>query len=130
MTPKIKVEYAIVCDDIRQEISGKLIVIGLYTSNIGVPYYPFTTRLNLLIAVRSATGGSVTVDLRVVKKDGEIFEPKAPKTIDLPKDDTFLVSIIGIPFTFSEDTELDFQVRFNGGKHRSVCKIPVTKATS
>lgn len=33
--------YTLVCEDIRQENTGKWIVIGLYTHNIACPQLPF-----------------------------------------------------------------------------------------
>ena len=39
---KPKLEHAIICDDIRQEISNKLSFIGIYANNIFVPKIPFT----------------------------------------------------------------------------------------
>ena len=39
---KPKLEYAIICDDIRQEISNKLSFIGIYGKDIFVSKIPFT----------------------------------------------------------------------------------------
>lgn len=39
---KPKFEYAIICDDIRQEISNKLSFIGIYGKDIFVSKIPFT----------------------------------------------------------------------------------------
>ena len=39
-TPTINVEHVLVCDDIRQERSGKYILIGVYTGSIRVPKFP------------------------------------------------------------------------------------------
>jgi hypothetical protein len=33
--------YTLICDDIRQEIGGKTIIIGLYNDNVKVPEIPF-----------------------------------------------------------------------------------------
>jgi hypothetical protein len=37
-----KFEYAIICDDIRQEIGNKLTFVGVYQDQIIVPRFPFT----------------------------------------------------------------------------------------
>ena len=34
-------KYTLVCDEVRQENNGKLIVIGLYTDKMAVPQIPF-----------------------------------------------------------------------------------------
>lgn len=36
----IQQKFSIVCDEVRQEIGGKLIIIGMYTPDIGVPMLP------------------------------------------------------------------------------------------
>jgi len=33
-------KYTLMCDEVRQEVSGKFIVIGLYTPGITVPQFP------------------------------------------------------------------------------------------
>jgi hypothetical protein len=35
-------KYTLVCDDIRQENTGKFILVGLYTGQIGIPHVPLT----------------------------------------------------------------------------------------
>lgn len=35
-------EFSLVCDQVRQEVSGKFIIIGLYTGGITVPQIPFS----------------------------------------------------------------------------------------
>jgi hypothetical protein len=34
-------KYTLICDDVRQEVTGKLMLIGLYMGNITVPQIPF-----------------------------------------------------------------------------------------
>ena len=34
-------KYTILCDDVRQENNGKLILLGMYTPDISVPQIPF-----------------------------------------------------------------------------------------
>lgn len=37
----IQHRYTLMCDDVRQEINGKFLLIGVYTPNISVPQLPF-----------------------------------------------------------------------------------------
>jgi hypothetical protein len=39
---KPKLEYSIICDDIRQEVGNKLSFMGIYGSDINIPMVPFT----------------------------------------------------------------------------------------
>ena len=46
--------YTIMCDDVRTENNGKLIVIGVYTPNIGVPMLPMGFgKLSFVVAFTS-----------------------------------------------------------------------------
>ena len=46
--------YTLMCDDVRKEDTGKLIFIGVYTPDIGVPQIPFTfPRLTFFVALES-----------------------------------------------------------------------------
>jgi hypothetical protein len=38
----IKEQYTIICDEVRQEINGKFILIGVYQKVITIPQIPFT----------------------------------------------------------------------------------------
>jgi hypothetical protein len=38
----MKQKFSLVCDEVRQEVGGKLIIIGVYTPDIGVPQIPFS----------------------------------------------------------------------------------------
>jgi hypothetical protein len=40
MVASINIMQAVACDDVRQETSGKFILIGVYGGNIGLPAFP------------------------------------------------------------------------------------------
>ena len=47
-------KYVLVCDEVRKEDNGKLIIIGLYTPDIAVPQIPFTfPALTFVIALEA-----------------------------------------------------------------------------
>ena len=53
--------YTLVCDDVRVENNGKLIVIGLYTPNVLVPQLPFAfSTFTFLQAFQSDRAGQFT----------------------------------------------------------------------
>ena len=55
---KPKLEYAIICDDIRQEVGHKLSYIGIYGLDITVPGLPFTfPQICAAISYRNLKGG-------------------------------------------------------------------------
>jgi hypothetical protein len=48
MTESIAFKHAMLCDDVRREDNGKLIVIGLYAGNIQLSSFPASLALSLL----------------------------------------------------------------------------------
>jgi hypothetical protein len=44
---KIDIDFAFICDEVRREDNGKLLIIGVYTNDIIVMNFP----VNLLLAV-------------------------------------------------------------------------------
>lgn len=60
----------IVCDDIRQESNGKLILIGVYSDDIIVPSIPTNIALCFLIQIRMMSNQPVNAKLRVTDPSG------------------------------------------------------------
>ena len=68
---KPKFDYAIICDDIREEIRGKLSFIGIYGSNILVSKIPFVLpKLCFAISYRDVKGGD-TFSIELINPSGE-----------------------------------------------------------
>ena len=66
ITPK----YTLVCDDIRQETSGKFIVVGLYMGNITIPHVPFVLpSLAFLQVFESDRPGNFTFKIRLERME-------------------------------------------------------------
>ena len=128
--PPKKIEYAIVCDDVRREDNGKFIIIGAYGSDIQVSSIPANLRLSLLVAVRSEIEHQTLVSVRVNQDGKEIFEIPNPLEFPLPAQEMALFSLGGIPVAAEIGKMLDFQVRFDQGRYRSACKLQVREKTS
>ncbi len=128
--PPKKIEYAIVCDDVRREDNGKFIIIGAYGSDIRVSSTPANLRLSLLVAARSETEHQTPVSVRVTQDGKRIFELPEPLEFFVPSQEIALFSLGGIPVTVEIGKMLDFQVRFDQGRYRSACKLKVRKKTS
>lgn len=127
--PPIKIEYAIVCDDVRREDNGKLIIIGVYASDIRIPSHSANLRLSLLVAVRSETKHQTLVKTRVMQDGKRIFEIKEGMEFPVPAKEIVLFSFGGIPVAMEAGKILDFQVRFDQGRYRSICKLQVQEKT-
>ena len=123
--PQKKIVYAIVCDDVRREDNGKLIIIGTYASDIRIPSCSARLRLTILVAVRSETEHQSLVKIRVMQDGKQIFEMKEELELSFVAQDLSLISIVGMPVVAEIGKTLDFQVRFDQGRFRSACKLNV-----
>jgi len=71
MTSKApKVERAILCDDIRQEMNGKYIFIGVYSGDVLVPHFPMTMAFSAYVDFIPAKFGEQNIHIRLVGADG------------------------------------------------------------
>jgi hypothetical protein len=82
-----KLEYAIICDDIRQEIGNKLTFVGVYQDQIIVPSFPFTfAKLCFFIQYTDIEGGDqFSLELhdpldRIIDKPTDVVVPARQKT--------------------------------------------------
>ena len=65
MPPDPKIETVLVCDDVRRELSGKDILIGVYSGGIGIPTLPAQMNVAFWITLRAPAPGTFTLSLRV-----------------------------------------------------------------
>lgn len=124
-SPKIKFEYAIVCDDVRREENGKMIIIGVYANDIVVASYPSNLKLSIVLAVHSDAAVQTPIRTRFLLDSNVVMEGGA--TISLSVAGTGLFTMIGIPVNVTKDTILDVQARADKGRFKSVLKIPIRK---
>ena len=59
--PLVNVKYALICDDIRREDNGKLILIGAYPDCIAVSRFPLDMRASIAIFVETMRVGRTDV---------------------------------------------------------------------
>ena len=69
--PRADVAYALLCDDIRKELSGKDILVGVYTGSLLVQNFPAKITLCLWLDLKIAGKGEVKTEIRVLNPAGE-----------------------------------------------------------
>lgn len=106
-----------VCDDIRQEASGKFILVGVYSNGILIREVPGTFPLQVWFLVESEKKGDVSVEIRVrgTWQETDVMSFKADITVVNERDWTpvgfggiIMVSDFGEMFIegrFGEETE-------------------------
>lgn len=118
------IKYGIVCDDIRQELNGKFIIIGVYGTDIGLPVFPATIPLRFLIAIEGADAASFHFETKLVDTGEEILASVAGEVF-FPKKGLALVPLPPVVITLKEPTELTFSGRVSDGEWVELWNGPV-----
>lgn len=112
---EIKPRYAIVCDDVRVEDNGKLILIGVYSDEILFPKFPMAISLAFWIEFESIGVGERQCEYRVVLNPGEVEITKIAGTFGSKKErGKGSFSFGGIGIQFQQPGSLSLQFRGDG----------------
>lgn len=71
MTAKVDVRYAFLCDDIRREDNGKLIIVGIYDTSVNVRGTPVNLQFSVLLGLDILEIGETDLDVQITA-DGEV----------------------------------------------------------
>lgn len=98
----VSVEHLVICDDVRMEFTGKLIIVGMYLDSILVPEFPFSIHGLTLLQVYAVKGTapaiSITVRLRQKETRELLGENEGTFSVTNPG---MLVSIVKLDVTFA-----------------------------
>ena len=61
----LKVDYAVLCEDIRMERNNKVMLAGIYTGSILVAQFPATLRLGVWFHCETALGGTYDIEAKM-----------------------------------------------------------------
>lgn len=111
----IRVANAILCDDIRQEISNKLILIGVYTHDILVPAFPTTINLALVAETWFDSVGEKKLSVRYLVDGSERGGMTATLRIMEPAE-PFILTLPPIPVQIFQPGKLDVQATVDDGR--------------
>lgn len=110
-----KITGAIVCDDIRHEVTGKQIIIGVYNTDMRLQALPVTITLCLWAQVENLRASDSKFEFRcdlagktVVSGDIGIKLPEGSTRASLP--------IGPFPVTIEKAGKLRFSLKFEGSK--------------
>ena len=118
----INISHAIACDDIRQEVTGKYILIGVYSGNLGLPFFPAVTALGFWVLARPSQRGDYDVQLRVQDPDGKEVTGGHMIIRVQEVEETALV-IPPMPISLERPGEIALQYREGDGSWRTICTL-------
>jgi hypothetical protein len=109
------IEFALLCDDVRREITGKDIIIGVYGEELTTPTFPAGLVFCLFMRARfPAPETRYTVEFRVIGPSDQPLTPPARSMLISPPEDgppTSTVSLGGIPLQIQSPGLVRFQWR-------------------
>jgi hypothetical protein len=102
---------ALVCDDVRNEISGREILIGVFADNVHVAVLPANLIVSLYMRVLFARSGLSNIKFRVLAPAGIQVTPEASIALPGPPDLEAVASIVirGINFQAQAEGRYEFQ---------------------
>lgn len=122
----MRIHNAIICDEVRKEDNGKLILIGVYPFDALVSDFPAQMAPVLWMQLFVDRNGEFDVEFRIQKDKNTITNNKA---IMIVKDHLPPVTITLPPALIEIDGEciLSFQIREKNKRWKTAKKLPVKK---
>jgi len=106
-----KITSIIVCDDVRKEITGKDILIGVYSGTINVSAYPVTFPIALWFEIEPDEAGDLNCGVKIETPSGN--PPiQAEVTIHVQEVETAVFVLGGVPMSVERDGDLIISVKF------------------
>jgi hypothetical protein len=123
----VTAQFGIVCDQVRREDNGKLLIIGVYSHNITVASFP--SHLALAAVIGTLTKTSVeeySTEVRAAFGGVEIYSGKGSIGIKEPGQDILVVPnlIVSAP----NEGNLEIKIKFGSGRWKVVTTIPIRKS--
>ncbi|WP_282608966.1 hypothetical protein [Pelagibius sp. Alg239-R121] len=114
MSKKIRFRNVLLCDDIRQEISNKLILIGVYTGHIVLSEFPANIRLAVYAEFKPRELTVEDVQLRY-KLDGKLLATISGRVEAHDLDSWATAAIPALPLQLESMGELSIEAQFGDG---------------
>jgi len=121
----MNVKYSVVfCDDIRQEVSGKHIIVGMYSGDLIPETIPTSFPMSIMIRVQGLTGKhsfQVTVSSPGGKHGGTMGgEMDVPEYVA-----AFPLIFVGVPVQVDEYGDITVDVSLDGTDQKRVGTLAV-----
>ena len=122
MAGRLKIHFGLVCDEVRREDNGKLIVIGAYGSSLIPSAVPANLLLSVLVSLEAAAGPAA-LDFQVLHGDKVIAKGTGTFQFESAGQTLFAIPKIGLREV--GEGLLRFELRQAGDKWQPLCSIPV-----
>jgi hypothetical protein len=118
------VKYGILCEDIRREDNGKLLVIGMYGGSVEVSEIPATLVFTILIAMNSEIQAESEIEVIMTLNEGQLS--RAAGKVNFAGKGLALLSLPPIPLSIKEEGELAIKARLDDGPWTELWNGPIS----
>ena len=125
----LQIHYGLVCDEVRREDNGKLILIGVYGTNIQLSEATAHLALTCVLLATASEAREIDIEFEALFNGAKVSGGGGGITVSREGD-----SIIGLPpILFSNLTpggNVEFRIKQDGSDWKTVRSIPVDGGTS
>ncbi|MCK9552252.1 hypothetical protein [Aquamicrobium sp.] len=127
------ISTVIICDDVRKELSGKDILIGVYSGTVNVPAYPTTFPAAFWIEIEPEGAGSIHCEFTIATPSGNP-PMKVGFDLDVVEAGTAVFVMGGVPLTLERDGDIVISAKIGNAdetvvKRKSVKRVPLAAST-
>ena len=125
---KLTIKQFIVCDDIRREISGKDILIGVYGSDVAVASFPAPLSLAFWMQFDSpeTTTSPINIEFQLMGENDVKFATLGVQLL-ITRAGLGTIALPAIPLSLQIPSNLTLQMKQQGGEWETVGKVRVEK---
>jgi hypothetical protein len=124
MVSGLEVGEGLVCDDVRREDNGKLLLIGVYSSSIIVGELPTALVLSLVVKLKAQAPIEAAIQFRVMLNGQKIRGAKGRIRI-LSEGPLWLTPSPFLLDKLESEGELGFDMQVEDGEWKTVCSLPL-----
>ncbi len=122
-------KFSLICDEVRQEINGKFLILGMYTPDLAVVSIPFVApTLTFLSWLESDRPGQFQFRLKLSHLESGATLAEGMGGVGFAKAGTGMVPVRLVGITFSSPGPYTFSIQFDGQEalitHFSVLLVP------
>jgi len=120
------VEQALLCDDVRREMNGKQIIIGVYGDDVVLPRFPISISLCLWMRFKFQSPGAYSLEFVVIGERQQRMIPVTSVPVNVTDSTKRMdIALGGILLNISEPETLKFQWRDGSGEWKEVLAAKV-----
>jgi hypothetical protein len=119
----INIAHAIACDDIRQETNGKFILIGAYSGNIGLPFFPIQIAIGFWMLAKPSQKGDYQVQFRIKGPGDEEVLASGQMTVHVQEQENTALVIPPIPLSIKSAGDIKLQYQEGSESWITICNL-------